>query len=101
MTAGEPVAITFGPAPQVGLRPEPHIIVSGLAIGTATLVAGTVTVADTAVTAASIIHLSLQSLSGATAPQALAVTARVPGVSFTITSADSVDTSEVGYALLG
>jgi hypothetical protein len=67
--------------------------------GTATLVAGTVTVANTSVTATSRIFLTAQSLGTVTAPKALAVTARTAGTSFTITSADNTDTSVVAWEI--
>lgn len=63
--------------------------------GAATLVAGTVTVACTAVTANSRIQLTAQN-SGA-APGALRVSARTPGASFVITSTSGTDTSLVAY----
>ena len=46
------------------------------------------------------ILLTAQSLGTVTAPKALAVTARTPGTSFTITSADATDTSVIGYTIL-
>jgi hypothetical protein len=70
------------------------------AMGVATLVAGTVTVATTRVTATSRIQLTAQSLGTVTAPKALAVTARTGGTSFTITSADATDTSVVAWEII-
>ena len=67
--------------------------------GRATLAAGTVTVNHPAVTAASNIMLTAQSLGTVTAPQALAVTARVAGTSFTVTSGANDDTSVVAYEI--
>lgn len=67
--------------------------------GLATLAAGTVTVADTSVTANSRIQLTAQTLAGVATPQALAVTARTPGTSFTITSASASDTSTVAWEM--
>jgi hypothetical protein len=67
--------------------------------GVATMAAGTVTVANTSVTATSRIQLTAQSLGTVTSPQALAVTARVVGTSFTITSASATDTSVVAYEI--
>jgi hypothetical protein len=67
--------------------------------GTATLVAGTVTVANTSVTANSRIYLTAQSLGTVTAPQALAVTARTAATSFTIRSAGATDTSVIAYEI--
>jgi hypothetical protein len=68
--------------------------------GVATLVAGTVTVANTSVTASTRIQLTAQSLGTVTAPKALAVTARSVGTSFTITSADATDTSVVHWFMV-
>lgn len=65
--------------------------------GVATLTAGTVTVACTAVTANSRIQLTAQT-SGA-APGALRVSARTPGTSFVITSTSGTDTSVVAYQI--
>lgn len=65
--------------------------------GTAVLVAGTVTVADTAVTANSRIFLTAQLLGGTQG--ILAVTARTPGASFVITSSNAADTSTVAYEI--
>ena len=67
--------------------------------GIATLTAGTVTVANTSVTANSRIMLTVQSLGTITTPQPVAVTARASGVSFTVTSADPTDTSVVAYEI--
>lgn len=67
--------------------------------GVATLVGGTVTVANTSVTASSRIFLTLQSLGTVTAPKSIAVTGRSVGTSFTITSADATDTSVVAYQI--
>jgi hypothetical protein len=67
--------------------------------GTAVLAAGTVTVANTAVFASSRIFITAQSLGTVATPQALAVTARIPGTSFTITSASATDTSTVAYEI--
>jgi hypothetical protein len=68
--------------------------------GAATLVAGTVTVNTTKVTANSRIQLTVQSLGTVTSPKALGVTARVAGTSFTITSADPTDTSVVAWHII-
>jgi len=67
--------------------------------GTAVLAAGTVTVANASVTANSRIFLSIQSLGTVTSPQAIGVTARVAGTSFTITSASNTDTSVIAYEI--
>lgn len=68
--------------------------------GAATLVAGTVTVPTTKVTANSRVQLTIQSLGTVTAPKAIGVTARAAGASFTITSADATDTSLVGWTIV-
>jgi len=67
--------------------------------GTAVLVAGTVVVANTSVTATSRIFLTAQSLGTVTAPSALAVSARSAGVSFTILASQLTDTSTVAYEI--
>lgn len=69
-------------------------------MGVATMVAGTVTVNTTKVTASSRVQVTVQSLGTVTAPKAVAVTARSAGTSFTITSADATDTSVVAWTLL-
>lgn len=69
-------------------------------IGTATLVAGTVTVANTSVTANTRIFVTVQSLGTVSVMQAVGVTARVNGTSFTITSANVTDTSVISWFLI-
>lgn len=68
--------------------------------GVATMVAGAVVVPTTKVTATSRLQLTVQALGTVTAPKAIGVTARVPGTSFTITSADATDTSQVAWNLI-
>lgn len=68
--------------------------------GTAVLVSGSKVVDDTSITANSRIFLTCQELGTVTVPQALAVTARTPGTSFTITSAGSTDTSTIAYHII-
>ena len=63
--------------------------------GTATLVAGTVTVANTAVASNTIIVLSGQNSSGTHGE--LTVSARTVGTDFTITSTSVLDTRSIGY----
>jgi hypothetical protein len=65
--------------------------------GTAVLVRGTVTMADTAATATSRIFLTSQADGGT--PGFLRVSARTPGTSFTITSSSGTDTSVVAYEI--
>ncbi len=79
-----------------------RIVESGTdaAAGAATLVAGTKVVTTSRVTANSRVLLTVQSLGTVTAPKAIAVTARTPGTSFTITSADNTDTSVVGWLIV-
>lgn len=67
--------------------------------GTATLVAGTVTVANTAVKADSIIMLTYQSIAGVSEAVGVGVSARVADTSFTILSNDNTDTSVIGYVI--
>lgn len=67
--------------------------------GAVTLSGGTATVANTNVNGFSRIMLTAQALGTVTTPQALAVTARTNGTSFTITSASASDTSVVAYEI--
>ena len=64
--------------------------------GVATLVSGTVTVPNTAVTAGSRILLTAQDNSST---GALRVSARTAGVSFTITSSNGADSGVVAYQI--
>ena len=66
--------------------------------GTTTLVAGTKAVADTSITANSIILLTSNVDGGS--PGWLRVSARTAGTSFTITSSNNADTSTVGYMII-
>ena len=68
-------------------------------MGVSTLAAGAVVVPNTSVTATTRIQLTIQSLGTVTAPKAIGVTARTPGTSFTITSADATDTSVIAWEL--
>jgi len=70
---------------------------SNAQMGTAQLTAGTVTVANTGVTANSRIFLTVQSLGTVASPKAVAVTAKTAGISFVITSSDVTDTSTVAW----
>lgn len=65
--------------------------------GTAVLVAGTVTVSNTSVTANSRIFLTSQ-VDGGT-PGFVRVSARTAGTSFTITSSNAADTSTIAYEI--
>lgn len=69
-------------------------------MGVATLVAGTVTVNTTKVTANSRIQLTPQALGTVTSPKPVGITARVAGTSFTITSGDATDTSTVAWTIV-
>lgn len=88
-------------------RPRTIYVGTGLAVsesangkqGIVTLVGGTATVSNTHVTTNSRIFLTAQSLGTVIIPNALAVTARTASTSFTITSADSTDTSVVAYEI--
>lgn len=63
-------------------------------VGNATLVAGTVTVANTAVTASSELFLSRKTIGGTTGTLSYTVSA---GVGFTITSSSNTDTSVISW----
>lgn len=73
---------------------------SNARMGTATLSSGTATVSTTAVSEASRIFLTIQSLGTVTSPKSVAVTAREAGTSFTITSSDATDTSVVAWMIV-
>jgi hypothetical protein len=64
------------------------------------LAAGTVTVANTSVTANSRIVCGLVALGTVTVPSALGVSARVAGTSFTILASQATDTSTVWYEIV-
>ena len=81
---------TAGRGPQVAEG-------SNAKMGASTLVAGTVTVANTSVTANSRIFLTCQTPGGT--PGFLRVSARVAGTSFTILSSSNTDTSVVGWLI--
>lgn len=66
----------------------------------AALVGGTLVVNTTSITANSLVFFTTNTLGTVTAPQAYYVSARVPGTSFTITSADVTDTSTVNYWII-
>jgi len=69
-------------------------------MGVATLVAGTVTVSNTAVTANSRIYLTCQSLGTVSAPSALCISARTAGTSFTILASQNTDTSVIAWQIV-
>jgi hypothetical protein len=69
-------------------------------VGSATLVAGTVTVSTTAVTASSLIFLTVGALGTVSTAQAVCVSAQTAGTSFVITSADNTDTSVVNWWII-
>jgi hypothetical protein len=74
---------------------------AGLAVsrGTATLVAGTATVAAPQVTASSVIQVTPQP---GTAPLALPwVSAKTPGTGFVVTSLNVADVAVVGWEVVG
>lgn len=80
-------------------QPEDLKRAGGIRKGRATLVAGTVTVANTSITATSIILAQHQTLGTVTAAKILTIT-RSAGVSFTLTSTDNTDTSVIGYVII-
>lgn len=67
-------------------------------MGTAILVAGTVVVPTTAVTANTRVFVSAQAAGGT--PGVVAVSARTAGTSFTLTSSNAADTSTVAWLLV-
>ncbi len=69
-------------------------------MGVVTLIGGTGVVNTTKVTANSRIFLTIQSLGTVTVPTAVGVTVRVAGTSFTITSANAIDTSVVAWQII-
>lgn len=71
---------------------------SNAKMGVATLVAGSVVVANTSVTASSRIQLTSNADGGT--PGWLRVSARTAGTSFTITSSSGTDTSTVAYLIM-
>lgn len=71
---------------------------SNASVGTATLVAGTIVVSTTAVTATSIILLTAQDTGISTGN--LRVSARTAATSFTILSTSAADTCAVGYIII-
>lgn len=66
--------------------------------GTTVLVGGTVTVADTSITATSLISVQHETLGGT--PGALFISAKVVGTSFDISSTSALDTSTVAYQVI-
>lgn len=68
--------------------------------GTVPLVAGTATVATTAVTANSLIQLTCQALGTVTVPSALAVTTKTAGTSFVILASQVTDTSTIFWRII-
>lgn len=93
------------------LKPNGDLIVGGIPggrmfavttanapMGRAVLVAGAAVVANTAVTANTNIFVTGQIIGGVRG--AVDVTARVPGVSFTLTSTSGADTSTISYLLV-
>lgn len=67
-------------------------------IGSAVLVAGTVTIANTSITAATFAFLSRSTTSGTLGHLSYTT---VPGTSITINSSSGADTSTVNYLLIG
>ena len=66
-------------------------------IGTATLVAGTVSVSNTNLTANDLVFVT-RTVAGGT--EGYLTTAVTPGTGFTITSSSNLDTSTVGYVII-
>lgn len=85
-TAGNKLSIATGANASVGTS--------------SAMTAGAVTVANTSVTASSIIFAVPAVLGTVTAPQAYYISAKVANTSFTITSADATDTSTWNYWII-
>lgn len=106
MTQG--VVLAAGVVAQGGPDASTPLVGNGLTlteganqtVGVATLVAGTATVNTTKVAANSRIFLTEQVLAGVATPSALAVSARVAGVSFTILASSAGDTSSVAWMIV-
>jgi hypothetical protein len=82
-----------------GTYPNPSLAVGAISKGSATLVAGTVTVAAPQVTATSGIYITAQP---GTAPLAVAyVSSRTPGTGFVITSINALDVSVQEWLIVG
>lgn len=67
---------------------------------TAALTGGAIVVSTTAITASSLVFFATNTLGTVAVPQAYRVSARTPGVSFTIQSQDATDTSTVNYWII-
>lgn len=101
------VESTFAAPPPIGSVAQNVVNATGFRAaeganskqGVATLVGGTVVVANTSVTAQSRIFLTPQTLGTVTDPSALGVSARTPGVSFTVLADQATDTSIIAYEI--
>lgn len=69
-------------------------------VGSVALVAGTKTVTTTAVSASSLIFVTVGALGTVAVPKAMKVSNIVAGTSFDITSADNTDTSTVNWLII-
>lgn len=82
-----------------GSYPDPVLAIGAVTKGTATLTAGTATVAAPQVTASSGIYLTPQP---GTAPLAFQyISSKTPGTGFVVTSLNALDTSTVGWLIIG
>lgn len=68
-------------------------------VGTGTLVAGTLTIANTSITANSKIFVTINTLGTVGAPKALVVT-KIAATGFTVTSSDNTDTSIFDFVII-
>jgi hypothetical protein len=71
---------------------------SNTRVGTATLVAGNISVSNTTVTANSLIYLTTQTVGGT--PGALYIGAKSAGTSFAVSSSNVADTSTFAYFII-
>ena len=94
-TQGVNVSASTSATPVAIHIQRPLLVVNS---GTATLVGGTKAVADTSVTANTIVRLAYKTVGGT--PGAVYVAARSAGTSFTITSTSGTDTSVIYYEVL-
>lgn len=86
ITVGTKLSVTTGANASVGTS--------------AAMTSGAVTVANTSVTASSLIFVIPAALGTVTSPQAAYISAKSAGVSFTITSASATDTSTWNYWII-
>ena len=116
LTAQAATALDFAAPPVLGFgsttpRPVNATTIAGTKVSVTTgvnasagtsaaMTAGSVIVSTTAITANSLVFFTTNALGTITVPQAYRVSARTPGVSFTIQSSSATDTSTVDYWII-